>query len=165
MLRAALFATIVLAGGAVARDNIIYRNPQAAGVYDRRQYTDTEWKYLTTTLHVNAGGASTFSPLIGPHISRLFVLRISACYGSGVITGDTVLTLADITGGVPTTLATLTIPMALATFTEVTQVYQVTPTTQVEIGPSNMVVLAVSTDGGHRDIFATAYAGQSPLRR
>lgn len=142
------------------RDNIIYRNPQATGVYDRRQYTDTEWKYLTITLHVNAAGASTFSPLIGPHISRLFCIRISAVYMSGAPGADTTLELQDFTGGVPVTLATLTLPAALATGTEVTDTYQ-----EVEIGPNVLAVLAVGTDGGHRDIFATAYAAQSPLRR
>lgn len=160
MLKRLIFATIVLAGGLMARDNIIYRNPQASGVQARRQYTETEWAYIPITLHVDGGGTSTFSPLVGPHISRLFVVRISAFYMSGAPGGDTTIELQDFTGGVPVTLASLTLPAALATGTEATDTFQ-----EVEIGPSVMAVLAVGTDGGHRDIFATAYAAQVPLRR
>lgn len=144
----------------MARDNIIYRNPQATGIYDRRQYTETEWKYIPITLYVNGAGASTFSPLVGPHISRLFIVRISAFYASGAPGSDTVISLQDFTSGGPVTLASLTLPAALATGTEITDTFQ-----EVEIGPQVLAVLAVETDGGHRDIFATAYAGQSPLRR
>jgi len=140
------------------QENLVYTNPVVGE--NRRSYNSPDWSYIPITLYVNGSGASTFGPLIGPHIARLFVVRISAFYASGTVTGNGTLLLQDFTGGSPIELARLTLSSGLATYTEATATFQ-----EVEIGPTTMVILAVGTDGGHRSIFATAYAAQSPLRR
>lgn len=161
------FATLVVvlvanvAGGFVAQDNIIYRG--GIGLRDNtRQYTDTEWKYIPMSLWVNGAGVSFLNPVTGPHISRLFVVRISAFHSGGAVAGgNTVIAVHDFnTGGAGgTALASLTIPTAVAAWTEVTEEFQ------VPVGLDNFLILSVATDGGHRQIFATAYLAQVPLRR
>ncbi len=83
------------------------------------------------------------------------------------MTGNTVISVDAHNGGVPTPLGQLTLDSGLAAFTVANIIFTSdehqdgVPITASE----NMVIMAVGTDGGHRNIFATAYFAQIPLRR
>ena len=125
-----------------------------------RQESLTRYNYITMTLHVTGAGASQFGTLIGPNISGLYLHRISAFYASGAPGGDSTIQVQDFTGGVATPIGSLTLTAALATYTLATATF-----TGASTGPTDLLVMAVGTDGGHRTIFATAYLATSPLRR
>ena len=112
---------------------------------------------------------SHLDPLINPDfIARLFLVRIAAFHsGGGTVTGDTIISVDAHNGGVPTPLGQLTLDSGLAAF-EVANIIFTSENQEdgVPITASdNMVIMAVGTDGGHRNIFATAYFAQIPLRR
>lgn len=126
-----------------------------------RPISETEWKYFPVSLWVNAAGVASLDPLIGAQrIPRLYLVQISAFHSGEAVAGsDTILEVAYHDGGVPPQLGTLTIPTAVASYTEVTSTFQAPVTDS-----NNLIIFAVKTDGGHRQIFATAWFAQVPLR-
>jgi hypothetical protein len=115
---------------------------------------------------LTSGGAGTAAISIGNLIVPegiiepvIKLISISAwTNGATGAGGDTTIVLSNYTSGTPVTIATLTMPTALATYTIVSQDFE------EDIPGDARLILTTGTDGGHRAIFATAWFSQIPRR-
>lgn len=115
--------------------------------------------YFPVPLWIDAANQSYLSPLIGHGVPDLYLVRISAFHSDEAATsGNTVLEVAAHTGGPPTVLGTLTLLNGPAGFQLVTAEFK------VAVDPLSLIIFARQTDGGHRQVFATAYFAQIPTR-
>lgn len=126
-----------------------------------RSNSPTQWRTITLPLYVNTAGTSFLTPMVFPRIPRLFVIRISATHtGNAVAGGNTTIAVHNFAGGVGNAIASLVMPTAMAAWAEATATY-VDAEVPLDTG---ILMLTVATDGGHRQIWATAYLQQVPLR-
>lgn len=116
------------------------------------------------TYFMNSAGTSFPGLMVIPATGRMIkpnlrLIKMIGHYRSGAPGGNSTVLVADQSTAEPgTTLATLTLTQALATFTVVSADFN------VEILPGKCIGVVIGTDNGHRGIVVSAWFSQVPRR-
>jgi len=117
--------------------------------------------YFAVSLWVDLAGDSHLFPLVAPNIPQLYLVRIAAFHSDEAVAGgSTILRVSHETGvSFGDAIGSLNFPPTAPAFTSVSADLQAPVAEDSLIAGLKMIV-----DGGHRQIFATAYFAQIPTR-